>query len=108
MHFFLATNPSQGEPAKVTFALDRTYGALVQATSLDAAGVARRTLQVEEFSKVDEQWILGACSVRDEASRDVDLLRVTEAAVRRRFDAATFDPATLDRPAPLPADLKPL
>ena len=108
VHFFLATNPSQGEPAKVTFALDRTYGALVQATSLDAAGVARRTLQVEEFSKVDEQWILGACSVRDEASRDVDLLRVTEAAVRRRFDAATFDPATLDRPAPLPADLKPL
>jgi hypothetical protein len=46
--------------------------------------------------------------VRDEASRDVDLLRVTSAAVRRRFDAATFDPATLDRPAPLPADLKPL
>jgi hypothetical protein len=63
---------------------------------------------VEEFSKVDEQWILGACSVRDEASRDIDLLRVTEAAVRRRFDAVTFDPATLDRPAPLPADLKPL
>ncbi len=108
VHFFLAHHPSQGEPAKVSFALDRTYGALVQATSLDAAGAARRTLQVEEFAKVDEQWILGACSVRDEASRDVDLLRVTEAAVRRRFDAATFDPASLDRPAPLPADLKPL
>lgn len=108
VHFFLATNPLQAEPAKVTFALDRTYGALVQATSLDAAGAARRTLQVEEFSKVDEQWILGSCSVRDEASRDVDLLRVTSAAVRRRFDAATFDPATLDRPAPMPADLKPL
>ena len=108
VHFFLATNPAKAEPTKVTFALDRTYGALVQATSLDAAGAARRTLQVEEFSKVDEQWILGSCSVRDEATRDVDLLRVTAAAVRRRLDATTFDPATLDRPAPLPADLKPL
>lgn len=108
VHFFLATNPAATEPAKVSFGLDRTYGALVQATYLDAAGATRRTLQVEEFSKVDEQWILGSCSVRDEATRDVDLLRVTEAAVRRRFDAATFDPATLARPAPLPADLKPL
>jgi hypothetical protein len=108
VHFFLATNPAKAEPTKVTFALDRTYGALVQATYLDAAGAARRTLQVEEFSKVDEQWILGSCSVRDEATRDVDLLRVTEAAVGRRFDAATFDPATLARPAPTPADLKPL
>lgn len=108
VHFFLANNPAKTAPASVSFALDRTYGALVQATSLDASGAARRTLQVEEFTKVDEQWILGACSVRDEATRDVDLLKVTEAAVRRRFDASTFDPATLDRPAPLPSGLKPL
>ena len=108
VHFFLAANPAKAAPASVSFALDRTYGALVQATSLDAAGVARRTLQVEEFSQVDEQWILGACSVRDETSRDIDLLKVTEAAVRRRFEAATFDPATLAQPAPLPTGLKPL
>lgn len=108
VHYFLATNPAKTAPASVSFALDRTYGALVQATSLDADGAARRTLQVEEFSKVDEQWILGACSVRDEVTRDVDLLKVTAAAVRRRLDPATFDPATLARPAPVPADLKPL
>jgi hypothetical protein len=108
VHYFLATNPAKTAPATVSFALDRTYGALVQATSLDAAGAARRTLQVEEFSKVDEQWILGACSVRDEVTRDVDLLKVTAAAVRRRLDPATFDPATLAHPAPVPADLKPL
>ncbi len=108
VHFFLATNPAKNSPASVSFALDRTYGALVQATSLDATGVARRILQVEEFSKVDEQWILGACSVRDEATRDVDLLKVTEAAVRRRFEPATFDPATLAQPAPLPTGFKPL
>ena len=108
VHYFVAANPAKTAPASVSFALDRTYGALVQATSLDAAGIARRTLQVEEFAKVDEQWILGACSVRDETSRDVDLLKVTAAAVRRRLDPATFDPATLPRPAPLPADLQPL
>lgn len=108
VHYFLATNPAKTAPASVSFALDRTYGALVQATSLDAAGTARRTLQVEEFSQVDEQWILGACSVRDEVTRDVDLLKVTAAAVRRRLEAATFDPATLARPAPLPAGFKPL
>lgn len=107
-HFFLAANPAKASPASVSFALDRTYGALVQATSLDAAGVARRTLQVEEFSQVEDQWVLGACSVRDETSRDIDLLKVTEAAVRRRFEPATFDPATLDRPAPLPTGFKPL
>jgi hypothetical protein len=108
VHFFLAANPAKTAPASVSFALDRTYGALVQATSLDATGVARRTLQVEEFSQVDDQWILGACSVRDEATRDVDLLKVTEAAVRRRFEPATFDPATLAQPAPLPTGFKPL
>ena len=89
VHFFLAANPAKAVPASVSFALDRTYG-------------------VEEFSQVDEQWILGACSVRDETSRDIDLLKVTEAAVRRRFEAATFDPATLAQPAPLPTGLKPL
>lgn len=108
VHYFLAANPAKTAPASVSFALDRTYGALVQATSLDATGAARRTLQVEEFSQVDEQWILGACSVRDEVTRDVDLLKATAAAVRRRLDPATFDPATLPRSAPMPADLKPL
>ena len=67
-----------------------------------------RTLQVEEFSKVDEQWILGGCSVRDEATRDADILRVTEAAVGLKFPSEIFQPESLTKPTALPLNFKKL
>ena len=108
VHFFEATNPQAGQPAQVRFAVDRAYGALVQAVSLDAQSEKIRLLQVEEFSKVDEQWVLGECSIRDERSRDVDRLRFTAAALGLKLPASTFDPATLTRRTAPPANFKPL
>ena len=109
-HTFLAKNPQPGAPAQVRFALDRAYGAMLSATSEDARGQAVRSLQVEEFGKAGEQWLFAAISARDEATRDVDLLQVTHAALNLRIADGFFDPRTLALPANPPGDdqFKPL
>ena len=105
---YAATNLAGQTPAKVTFAIDRVYGVLVEATCFDVGGDKTRSMQVDEFSKVGEQWMLAACSVRDEVTRDCDLLRITEAALDARIPPEVFTPASLARPAPRPAGSKKL
>ena len=109
-HLFTAPNPAGGVPPQVTFAIDRAYGALLQAVSTDAQGKPLRTLQIDEFGKVDGQWMLAAVSVRDEAKRDVDVMQITHAALNLRIAEETFAPAALNHPAnpPTAAQLKPL
>jgi hypothetical protein len=102
VNVYEVANPAGNEPAKVTFAIDHVYGILIQAIYLDAQGEKTRLMQVEEFSKVGEQWMLAECSVRDEASRDTDLLRITEAALGAKCAPGTFEPATLTLPAAQP------
>lgn len=108
VNVYEAANVSGAEPAKVTFAIDRVYGILIQAICHDSRGETTRLMQVEEFSKVGEQWMLAECSVRDEASRDTDLLRITEASLDAKHAAETFEPATLDRPAAQPKNFEKL
>ncbi len=108
VHVFDALNQLGHEPAKVNYAIDHVYGVLIQASCFDGAGKKTRVLSVEEFSKVGEQWMLAACSVRDEGTRDADLLRITEAALGERFNRETFEPATLALPAPQPTNFKKL
>ncbi len=108
VHVFDALNQPGHEPAKVNYAIDHVYGVLIQATCFDANGKKTRTLQVEEFSKVDEQWMLAACSLLDEKTRDADLLRITEVALGERFAPAIFEPTTLTQPAAQPANFKKL
>jgi len=108
VHVFDALNQPGLEPAKVNFAIDHVYGVLIQSSCFDASGKKTRVLSVEEFSKVDEQWMLAACSVRDEVTRDADLLRITEAALGERLPPETFEPASLTRPAAQPAHFKKL
>jgi hypothetical protein len=103
-HLYVAKNPQASVPAQVTFAIDRAYGALLSATCADAAGKTLRTMKVEEFGKAGDQWMFAAISVRDEASRDVDLLQVTHAALGLRLDDAFFSPAQLREGANVPAD----
>ena len=108
VHTFDALNQVGHEPAKVNFAIDHAYGVLIQAVCLDANGKKTRTMQVEEFSKVEDQWMLAACSVLDEITRDADLLRITEAALGEKFTPQTFEPSTLAQPASQPATFKKL
>ncbi len=108
VHVFDALNQPGHEPAKVNFAIDHVYGVLIQATYFDTNGKKTRTMQIEEFSKVDEQWMLAACSLLDEKTRDADLLRITEVALGERFAPAIFEPTTLTQPAAQPANFKKL
>ena len=108
VHTFDALNQIGHEPAKVNYAIDHVYGVLIQATCFDANGKKTRTLQVEEFSKVDDQWMLAACSLLDETTRDADLLRITEAAWGELRGSMTFEPATLTQPAATSANFKKL
>jgi hypothetical protein len=109
-HVYLAKNPQPGAPTQVRFALDRAYGAMLSAISEDTQGKALRTLQVEEFGKVGDQWLFAAISVRDESTRDVDRLQVTHAALNLRLADGFFDPRSLAQPANTPSDeqFKPL
>ena len=100
VHFYLAKNLSTNPPAKVKFGIDRSYRALTEATYYNAEDRALRIMQIEDFSKVDEQWMISTCSVRDEATRDVDTLKITEAAVRLKLSNELFTPETLGTPTP--------
>ncbi len=108
VHFYIASNPVAEEPASVEFGLDRVYGALVTATCRNPKGEAIRLLQIEEFSKLEDQWLVGSCSVRQESTRDVDVIHFTAANLEAKHPNTLFDPATLSHATPAPNNLKPL
>lgn len=104
LNLYLARSPAgtNGSPPAVRFGLDRAYLALIEATTLDAEGKPARLMTVEDFVQVDGTWILGRASVRDERTRDRDVLEIVSACVNARLPAATFDPARLGAPAAPP------
>ena len=104
LNLYLARPPagSAGLPPAVRFGLDRAYLALIEATTLDAEGKAARVMLAEDFAQVDGTWILGRASVRDERTRDRDVLEVVSACVNARLPAATFSPERLGAPAEEP------
>jgi hypothetical protein len=108
VHFFVATNPTGESPATVEFGLDRVYNALVIATYRNAQKQNLRQVQIEEFAKVDDQWLIGSCSVRDEATRDVDVLRFTGASLQLQIPPELFEASSLHHQTPAPSQLKPL
>ena len=97
-----------GFEGEVTFGVDRAYGAILEAKVRSSDGRPLRSLAVEDFAKAGDQWVLGTCSVRDEASRDTDLLKFTEAAIGLRLGDDVFTEASLARPAEKPAGFRPL
>ena len=100
LNMFLAKAPSDNPSAPVRFGLDRAYVALIEATTLDANGKPSRQMLIEDFAQVDEQWILGKASVRDEVTRDRDVLEAKSACVNARLEANIFSPESLAKPAP--------
>lgn len=106
MHVFSARH--QDFAGEVTFGVDRAYGVILQAEVKSPDGKALRTLSVEDFAKAGDQWVLGACGVRDEVSRDTDLLRFTEAALGLRLPDAVFTEGSLETPATPPKEFRPL
>jgi len=106
MHVFSARQ--EGFAGEVTFGVDRAYGAILEAKVRSSDGRPLRSLAVEDFAKAGDQWVLGTCSVRDEASRNTDLLKFTEAALGLRFGDDVFTEASLSRPTEKPEGFRPL
>ncbi len=52
--------------------------------------------------------MVSTCSIRDETTRDIDVFKITDAAVRINLLEKTFTPETLVEKAkfPTPAELK--
>lgn len=104
LNLFLAKAPAGTQPGAVRYGLDRAYLALIEATSLDAAGKPTRLMLIEDFAQVDKSvWILGKASVRDELTRDRDTLEAREACIDARLPAEIFTPSSLAKPAPATA-----
>ena len=106
MHVFSARQP--GFSGEVTFGVDRAYGAILEARVRSEDGKDIRLLVVEDFAKAGDQWVLGTCSVREESTRDADLLRFTDAALGLRLEDALFSEESLREAAKTPKDFKPL
>lgn len=104
LNVYLAKPPAEAReaPPGVRFGLDRAYLALIEAATLGPDGKPIRVMLAEDFAQVDGTWILGRASVRDERTRDRDVLEVVSACVSARLPAATFAPATLGAPAEAP------
>lgn len=108
VHFYESINPTAGEPAKVVYGIDRTYGVLTEAIYYDRTGKITRTLKIEDFCKINGQWMVGTCSLRDENTRDVDSLKITDAAMQINLLEQTFNPESLveKAKAPEPSEIK--
>ena len=106
MHVYQARH--EGLAGSVEFGVDRAYGVILEVATKSAEGDTVRTLAAEEFAKAGEQWVLGVCSLRDQKTRDSDLLTFTEAALGLRLDEAHFREDSLARPAAAPDSFRPL
>ncbi len=113
-HVFAMTPPAEfkaehPEIGFVKLSFDRAYNALIQAIIFDKDAKPLRRLDAERFAKVQEQYVPEEIRLRDERTRDKDILRFTHAALRLKLPAAVFDPATLVAPAerPLPEKFSP-
>jgi len=103
VHYFESTNPEpQAFPTKVVFGIDRSYQALTEAKYHDTENKVSKNFTINDFAKVDEQWMINTCDLRDEKTRNVDSLKITEAAFRLELDPQIFNPENLSTPAPLP------
>ena len=88
--------------AAVRLTIDRELSALKIAEQLDAKGTLVRRFELNEFAKVQEQYMVKSADLMDLASRDYDLFQVTRAVMKLKLDPVIFSPAKLATPAPEP------
>ena len=86
--------------AAVKLTIDRELKALQRAEQLDAKGVLVRQFDLNEFAKVQDEWMVKSADLMNLATRDYDRFLVTRAAMKLKLSAAIFDPAKLATPAP--------
>ncbi|MDX2187910.1 MAG: outer membrane lipoprotein-sorting protein [Opitutaceae bacterium] len=71
--------------------VDTQFHALVQSEWVGEGNRVLKTLQVVDFKKVGEQWVVKTIDLRNEETRDKTRFAVTAAATGMNWDAAVFD-----------------
>lgn len=92
---YAAERAEAGEVDSVELSLDARFNALLRAEMLDRNGELMRSLRVQSYRLVDEQYIVKTLDLMDEQSRDRTRFQIWRAAVGLELPKAVFDPATL-------------
>ncbi|MDR1497069.1 MAG: hypothetical protein LBS59_01455 [Puniceicoccales bacterium] len=109
-NFFRMTPPASFRTAHpnighVTLGFDRAFpSALMQAVVHDANGRELRKVELESFTKAQDNYIPEEIRMHDMVTRDKDIFRITAASLKQPNPPTVFDPATLGSPAPTPPE----
>jgi hypothetical protein len=80
--------------------VDTQFHALVQSDWVGEGSRVLKTLQVADFKKVNEQWVVKTIDLRNETTRNKTRFSVLAAATRVRWTSDTFDAGGLAAPLP--------
>ena len=98
VHFFrLAPHDSAAAGQNsVRLALSREFSSPVQAQILSSDSRPLKTLKLASVKKIDSRWIMREAELRDESSRDKDILRFESANLRDSLPKSIFDTQSPD------------
>lgn len=93
VHFFRLEPPegAQGAGGAVRLALSREFSSPVQAQVLGADTRPAKTLKLASVKKIGSRWIMREAELRDESTRDKDILRFLSANFSGKIPASLFD-----------------
>ena len=106
-HVFLMYPPAditalKPELAGVRVYLDTQFGALVQSQQIGAEERVLKTMVVLDIKKVDDQWMVKAIDIRNDATRNKTQFVVTGVALKLDFMGMLFEPSNLAEPVSPP------
>lgn len=94
---FARNHPALGG---VYMAMDDCYNVLLQAEILNREGTSMKSIKLNNFQKVGEEYIIKQMDVIDEITHDKTRLEVTEAAMCLSIDHRYFTPQFLSSESP--------
>lgn len=95
-----AITAQRGDLAGVRVYVDTQFHAMVQSEWIGEGNKVLKTLQVVDFKKVDEQWVVKSIDLRDETTRNKTRFLIKAAATGLSWPEGTFDAGGLAAPPP--------
>lgn len=97
VHFFRLDPPGgEGSGGAVRLALSREFSSPVQAQVLGPGSRPAKTLKLASVKKIGARWIMREAELRDESTRDKDILRFESANFSEKIPASAFDASSPD------------
>jgi hypothetical protein len=103
-HYFILYPPKDfesGDVAAVRVAIDADFMALLFAEELDKDGMPIKSFRINDFAKVDGQWILREMDLVDTVTKDRTRFKVIDAKVGISIPASVFETDSDDKIAPV-------